>query len=339
MSRPTVSVIIPFLNSEAFLAEAVESVFAQTYRHWEIVLVDDGSTDLSTAIALQLSMRHPDRIRYLTHGGYRNLGVSATRNLGMLNARGDLIAFLDADDVYLPERLAKHVEALERHPHADAVQSDTLRWYSWSDSDIADVRISWPFNVEEVVDAPEMLLRSLDFTPRDGWFPSTCGVTFRRSVLAEVGMFEMRFTVCEDWAFFTKLYLKKSVVILPLILAKYRKHASSALHKSQIDKGAIFSEHFHAHLAYLEWLEQFLVVGKAAPEMISRVRRQLWPASSRVTRMLGVPPGVKLALRMTSRRRLLKQTLPPSAVKHLRTLRRRWTEKPGRSGPPTMTRG
>src|SRR4051812_43195551 len=113
---PLVSVIICFLNEEVFLAEAVNSVLAQAYTAWELLLVDDGSTDGSTDVARQFAGQHPHKIRYLDHDGHTNRGLSASRNLGIQQAAGDLLAFLDADDVWLPMKLSQQVAIMQDHP-------------------------------------------------------------------------------------------------------------------------------------------------------------------------------------------------------------------------------
>src|SRR5262245_42468246 len=87
-SAPLVSAIIIFLDEERFLAEAIESVIAQSDRDWELLLVDDGSTDGSTAIARGYAARMPDRIHYYDHEAHANRGMSAARNLGLGHARG-----------------------------------------------------------------------------------------------------------------------------------------------------------------------------------------------------------------------------------------------------------
>src|SRR5215218_6539451 len=92
-----VSIVTNFLDAERFIQETIKSVFAQTYENWELLLVDDGSTDGSTQIALQYSKQYPEKVRYLEHPGHQNRGASASRNLGMVHARGEYIAFLDAD--------------------------------------------------------------------------------------------------------------------------------------------------------------------------------------------------------------------------------------------------
>ncbi|MDJ0799822.1 MAG: glycosyltransferase family 2 protein, partial [Calothrix sp. MO_167.B12] len=96
-----ISCIIIFFNAgEQFFIEAIESVFAQTYENWELLLVDDGSTDGSTEIALRYAQKYPEKVRYLEHKEHQNRGMSATRNLGIRHAKGEYITFLDADDVW-----------------------------------------------------------------------------------------------------------------------------------------------------------------------------------------------------------------------------------------------
>src|SRR5215218_10922420 len=97
-AKPLVSAIIIFLNEERFIEEAIQSVFAQSYENWELLLVDDGSSDASTRIALRYAEEHPGRVRYLEHPGHQNRGMSASRNLGISHTKGEYIACLDADD-------------------------------------------------------------------------------------------------------------------------------------------------------------------------------------------------------------------------------------------------
>src|SRR3712207_6290015 len=118
--RPSVSVVMIFRDAERFIAESISSVVAQTLP-CELLLCDDGSTDRSTDVALSWARSHPERIRYLQHDGHAHRGMSATRNLGIRAAGGDLIAFLDADDVWEPAHLGGEVRLLLRHPEAGMV--------------------------------------------------------------------------------------------------------------------------------------------------------------------------------------------------------------------------
>ena len=128
---PRVTIITIFYNAEAHFREAIDSVLAQEFEDFELLLVDDGSTDSSTAIARDYQARDP-RIRYCEHPGHANRGMSASRNLGLAEARGDLIAFIDADDRWRPTKLGQQVELLDRLPAVDAVGGAVNYWASHS---------------------------------------------------------------------------------------------------------------------------------------------------------------------------------------------------------------
>src|SRR6266699_1417076 len=104
-----VSVIISFLNAEKFLEEAIDSVFRQTWGGWELLLVDDGSSDASTGIALRCARENERKVRYLEHARHQNLGQAASRNVAISHSAGELIAILDSDDVWLPCKLEQQV--------------------------------------------------------------------------------------------------------------------------------------------------------------------------------------------------------------------------------------
>jgi len=114
MTSPRVSVVIPTYNRAHFLAEAIESVLAQTFRDWEMIVVDDGSTDDTPRVV----ERYGGQLTYLRQP---HLGTSAGRNAGIARARGQFVAFLDDDDVWLPGKLAAQLEVFERYPQAGIV--------------------------------------------------------------------------------------------------------------------------------------------------------------------------------------------------------------------------
>ncbi|MEM8675885.1 MAG: glycosyltransferase family A protein [Cyanobacteria bacterium P01_G01_bin.67] len=111
-----VSVIIPAYNGDRYLAAAIDSVLEQNFQNYEIIVVDDGSTDNTPQIAQQ----YGNAIQYLSQV---NQGVAASRNLGLATARGEYIAFLDQDDVFLPHKLSSQVDLLERDPNLGMVNS------------------------------------------------------------------------------------------------------------------------------------------------------------------------------------------------------------------------
>jgi glycosyltransferase involved in cell wall biosynthesis len=118
----------PHSNAGRFIEESIESVLAQTYSDWELLLIDDGSSDSSTSIARRYAASKPDRIRCLSHDGRRNRGASASRNLGARHASGEFLAFLDADDVYLPRKLEEQVPLLDAHPEVAMLYAATEYW-------------------------------------------------------------------------------------------------------------------------------------------------------------------------------------------------------------------
>ena len=115
-SIPSVSVIIIFYNAGRFLSEAVESVVGQTEQDWELVLADDGSTDRSTAIAWEYAGKLAPKVRYVEHPEHRNQGMSPTRNLGIRSSSSEWVAFLDADDVWNPEKCAVQMAHFNEFP-------------------------------------------------------------------------------------------------------------------------------------------------------------------------------------------------------------------------------
>ncbi len=258
-TKPLVSVVNIFFNAEKYFAEAIESVIAQTYDNWELLLVDDGSTDKSTEIALLYAEKYPGKIRYLQHPEHQNLGKSTSRNLGINSAKGDYIALLDADDIFLPPKLEKQVAILESYPEAGMVYGPTLYWYSWTGDKSDRSRDSFArLGVEpnNVFYPPTLLTLYLTDT---GTVPSPCGLLARRDVIQATGGFDERIQhLYEDQVFFAKMCLKAPVFVESGCWDKYRQHLESS---SNI---AILTGEYHpvkpnsAHKTYLHWLEEYI---------------------------------------------------------------------------------
>lgn len=249
-----VSVIIIFLNGEKFMQEAIESVFAQTYVDWELLLVDDGSTDGSTKIAREYSLTHAGRVRYLEHLGHQNRGMSASRNLGIRHAAGKYVAFLDADDIWLPQKLQQQVGIMESHPKANMLYGNTLYWYSWTGDPEDEQRDFIPalgVEPEALIDPPDLLPL---FLRGEAAVPCTCSLLVRREALDRVGAFEEAFRgMYEDQAFYAKMVINEPVFVSGGCLERYRQHQDSRSAVT-IDSGL----EDKARLAYLDWLENYL---------------------------------------------------------------------------------
>jgi glycosyltransferase involved in cell wall biosynthesis len=253
--KPLVSIITIFLDEQRFLAESVESVLGQQYGSWELLLCDDGSTDGSADIARTYADRYPDRIRYLEHPGHENRGMSATRNLGLAHSQGSLIGFLDADDVWLPEKLERDVAALERNPTASMVVGPALYWHSWS-GDPQDLALDEPSRVGA---APGRVTRGAKVLSRilrgSAEALCTCGVLVRREAVLGVGGFEDRFHgLFEDQAFFAKILLEHDVYCTAECLALYRQHPDSCCAQASMATTALAER----HTEYLQWLSGYV---------------------------------------------------------------------------------
>ncbi len=285
---PTVSVVIIFKDEERFLAEAIDSVRAQTFADWELLLVDDGSTDGSSEIARMAAAGDQGcrsegdatvpglhRVRYLEHPGHANRGMSASRNLGVVNAVGRYVASLDGDDVWLPGKLASQVAALDRHPDAAMVYSPLLRWRTWTaDPDAADHEDLMGVGRKKfgthplagrVVDPPQLARLML----KDDYFIPG-GALIRRPVLHEVGLYEERFrTLYEDAVVMMKIALRHPIVVCDDVGYLYRMHPASST--NQQSAGAQIDVH---RAAYLDWVDDHLGSLDEVPPALRRDLRR-----------------------------------------------------------------
>jgi len=267
---PLVSIVTPFLNAERFFADTLASVLAQTYTRWELLLVDDGSTDQSTGMAVEWARAHAERVRYLEHDGHRNRGTSASRNLGIRHAEGEFVAFLDADDVWLPEHLADGVSLLERHPDSGLSYGPTEEWYGWTGRPVDRSRdhILGLGVTTETPFAPPGPLTA--FLRREIPTPCTCSVLVRRTLADEIGGFEPSFRgMYDDQAFYAKVCLTAPVVASSVCTSRYRRHGSS-LYSSAKTTGQAGAD----RLAYLHWLDRYLAGRGDRPREVRRALRQ-----------------------------------------------------------------
>lgn len=254
-----VSVVLIFHNEAAYIEQAIRSVRDQTYTHWELLLVDDGSTDQSPDLARSAAAADRQRIRYLTHAGHANCGMSTSRNLGLDNARGEYVAFLDGDDVFLPERLELHVSILQQFPAVAMVQSDHIRWLSHDPANGAHLRDQVrPFlSVGDQLLWPPLGLRRILAVPYLA--AGICNITVRRHVALEVGGFVDAFSsLYEDQAFVARVTLHHPVYILQAYQACYRHHPASATRQVANAGSAGARAQDRYSRAYFDWLIQLL---------------------------------------------------------------------------------
>lgn len=273
--QPLVSAIINFYNAgEKFFVEAIESILAQTYDNWELLLADDGSTDESTAIAFHYAKQYPEKVRYLEHDQHQNRGMSATRNLGIRHAKGEYIAFLDADDVWLPNKLEEQVPIIEAHPQVAMLYGRTQYWLSWtennpfiegfkqylqSSSNLEDHQTDFLTITSQAFDRQiEPPTQLILYLQDRRIYPCTCSILIRRQVFENIGVFEENFANGnEDMVLHSKIFLKAPVYVSSQIWDRYRIHPNSYWRTAD-RQGTGEAVRDQRRFNYLTWLEKYL---------------------------------------------------------------------------------
>lgn len=294
--RPQISVITPFFNTGPYLSESIESVLRQSFEDWELILIDDGSSDDSPKIARHYAQRYPEKITVLEHPGHANLGSSVSRNLGAEAARADWLAYLDSDDIWLPDKLAEQVRISREHPEAALIVGATLYWRSWDGSDPArdelvlvggrqgpDPGRNTPNDT--VIPPPRLL--SLLYPLRVGAAaPSVNTILVRASLVRQVGGWEKRFrTAYDDQAFLAKLYLETPVYVASTCCDMYRQRPDSIMTLELGPKD--YDQH---RQNFLEWFERYLSArglegSEAWRELQGALRRYRHPLRDRADRL------------------------------------------------------
>lgn len=250
-----VTVVIPIFNEEFFLSETVESVLNQQYQNVEILLVDDGSTNRSTDIAKDFAAKYPGKIQYLEHENHANKGVCSTRNLGIEHARGEFIAFLDADDVWLPATIGEQVKILKQFPDVAMICDAYLMWYSWNDKYHKDVEIKVASKQDKIYHPPELVFDLYPLSTNHA--PGPSNILIRTETVIKYGGFETEFTgiyrLYEDQAFFQKIFLEEKVYISSNCHSKYRQRKGSAVEAVHSGGNYDASRKF-----FLDWLSRYL---------------------------------------------------------------------------------
>jgi len=209
---PKVSVIIPVYNAETFLSETIESVITQTYADWEIVAVDDGSTDRSGEILRKYEQRLPQKFHVIVQ---QNSGTSAARNTAIKASKGEYIAFLDHDDLWLPEKLEKQVELLDSNKKRGMVYSDN---YVIDSNGNLKKKSLLPYRTFRGCVFNELFHRN---------FIALLTVVIRKEVLNKVGMFNPKYKIAEEYDLFLRIAEHYLIDFVEQPLAKYRVHDES----------------------------------------------------------------------------------------------------------------
>lgn len=236
MHRPWLSIIMPCYNYGAFISEAIESVVCQSFDDWELIIVDDGSRDDSLKRAIEFN----DQRIQVKH--QQNAGVAAARNRGLSLSTGKFVAFLDADDRYLPRRAESAFEIFDQYPEIDVLISNFTRFVHLSGESLPsqfDLVPSWrslPLNpletrgedaAYELTSAAVPALSALPLA--FAWIQS---VTIRGDLARSVE-FPVGVRICEDSWYIYRVLQKARVGILDQILTELRRHGNNSFTSAQ----------------------------------------------------------------------------------------------------------
>jgi len=221
-----VSVVIPTYNSAAFLRGAIQSVLSQTYSDFEVVVVDDGSTDNTESVVHSFG----DQVCYVKQ---QNKGAGAARNQGIKRSRGEYVAFLDADDLWLPGKLGEQISLMDRDPELGLVYSD------WAV--VAEKGKAEPSYLRNQPAASGYVFDELV----QGGFILTSGTLVRRSCLDDVGYFDETLSIAQDYDLWLRICYRWKVALVnkPLVIKRNRDgNLSSNLTKTAVERIVLFEK-------------------------------------------------------------------------------------------------
>lgn len=216
----SVSVVIPAHNDADFIGAAIHSALSQSHRPLEIIVIDDGSTDHTA----QVARRFGDPVRVIEQP---NAGAAVARTRGLEEARGEFLAFLDADDYWFPDKLAAQVRHLEKHAKIDAVY---CRWAEWRWPEVRD-----PLTVADTARVSAATEPGIDLAD-SGWIYSkllldcivhTSTLVLRRELVTKVGAFDSRLRKGQDYDYWLRCSRVTPFHKLDRVLSLYRIRADS----------------------------------------------------------------------------------------------------------------
>ncbi len=209
---PKVSIITPAYNAERTILETIESVQNQTFSDFELIIIDDGSKDRTLELVQSVKDER------LTVFSYENGGVCVARNRGISHATGEFIAFIDADDLWTPDKLELQLAALQQHPEAGVAYSWTYFMYDQEDSAVPAKPVFFEGNVY-----PKLLV--------ENFLAHGSNPLIRRKAIESVGEFDSSFPHCADWDFYRRLSTDWHFVVVPKYQIYYRQSSSSMTSK------------------------------------------------------------------------------------------------------------
>lgn len=319
-SAPLVSIIVPTYRRPRFLARALASVYAQSYPHWELIVVDDNPPESAARRDTEALMAGHSRARYLKHP--HNRGGSAARNTGISAARGAYLAFLDDDDAWLPDKLARQVAILAQAAPEVALVYTGIRQLDPEGHCKGETR-------------PNLAGNLLVPLMRGNLIGTTSSVLCRRAALAAIGGFDEQLAASQDYDLFFRLAQHYQFAVIPEPLTLSYQHAEGNIGSNPANKVAAYWRFYRKHqavmqaypqgeLAHLKWMARYFVrtgyrqeaaqalrrarqlarwdaecallallnrLSPSAQAQLWRWRRKLLAASGRIAKALAAPKG------------------------------------------------
>ncbi len=228
-TQPLVSIIVPVYNGESYIKECLYSLSKQSYNEIEIILVDDGSTDNSLPIAKSLNLKTLS----IVIGEHKNL--PSARNKGIINSKGEFIAFCDVDDIWLPDKLKLQMTIFKKQPEIEMCFSDVICFSKVGEKRFGKdkLQLCWALNTNNSDKFNLLLHQNL-------MVPST--LIIKKNAINRIGMFDESLNSCEDWEFALRAAaLNIQMKYLDEVTVRYRLHLSNmssnaaVMHKGRID--------------------------------------------------------------------------------------------------------
>ncbi|WP_426416969.1 glycosyltransferase family 2 protein [Aestuariirhabdus sp. LZHN29] len=269
MNRPPrISVVVPVYNGEKTLARALDSLIEQDVSPYEVIVVDDGSTDGSAAVAA----RYGERISLIQQD---NLGVSVARNRGVAHASGDWLAFLDADDWYYPHRLSCHAELIQRYPKLDLLSGNFHYVYEDGSSQENIDALDWGGELRNSAEGAMVLIdKHLRRKYAGQHVGDTHTLTLRRDLFLRVGGYPEGVAIAEDMSLLLRALdhsAWQAVVLTPL--AAYCVHSTSAIRRRPLASQRLALETYRDLLGSYQFQRQEVLLG--AGDALRRARLDL----------------------------------------------------------------
>lgn len=215
VTMPRVSIVIPTYNCERYIAETIDSVFAQSLTNFEIIVVDDGSVDGT----LEILARYGSAIRLLTQ---ENSRVCAARNRGLLEAKGEFVCFMDHDDYWFPDKLATQLKAMEDHPDISVVYGDFILWAPDNDGNFPAPKT---YNLQQLSDGIDEKYSGWIYHQFliDCWMLTSTAM-FRREIFNQCKPFDVKLPYSEDWDLWLRLSRDYRFLKIKRPNTLYRQH-------------------------------------------------------------------------------------------------------------------